>query len=175
MSINSIIRLLSFSQDDLLRECRSESFQASGPGGQKRNRVYSAVRLTHLPTGISSESSKSRKAGLNQVSALSKLRLKAALGIIKIFTLEPNSRKDYSGLIKDWPPFRDKINKNHRDFPDCVFSALNSFWIQRSEISKAAAQLGVSSSALTRFFKIDNQVWAQAGIVRKYYGKVPLK
>jgi ribosome-associated protein len=36
----------------LLADCDVETYRASGPGGQHRNKTESAVRMTHRPSGI---------------------------------------------------------------------------------------------------------------------------
>jgi protein subunit release factor A len=59
---------------DLLAECRIDVYRASGSGGQHVNVTNSAVRLTHLPTGIVVTSQKERSQYLNKVDCLAKLR-----------------------------------------------------------------------------------------------------
>lgn len=60
--------------EDLLAECKVETYRASGPGGQHVNVTDSAVRLTHLPTGIVVQSQRERSQYLNKEECLHKLR-----------------------------------------------------------------------------------------------------
>ena len=60
--------------DTLLAECRVETFRAGGPGGQHQNKTESAVRLTHLPTGITVTARDSRSQHRNRQIALARLR-----------------------------------------------------------------------------------------------------
>ena len=36
----------------LSRDCEITPFKSSGPGGQKKNKTESSVRVRHVPTGI---------------------------------------------------------------------------------------------------------------------------
>jgi len=60
--------------DDLLAECKVTTCRASGSGGQHVNVTDSAVRLVHLPTGITVTSQKERSQYLNKRDCIHKLR-----------------------------------------------------------------------------------------------------
>ncbi len=62
------------SDDDLLAECKVDTFRSSGSGGQHVNVTDSAVRLTHLPTGIVVTSQRQRSQFANKADCLVKLR-----------------------------------------------------------------------------------------------------
>jgi protein subunit release factor A len=60
--------------DELLAQCRVETFRAGGPGGQHQNRTESGVRLVHLPTGIRVVAREERSQHRNREIALARLR-----------------------------------------------------------------------------------------------------
>jgi peptide chain release factor len=52
---------------------RWETMRASGPGGQHVNRTESAVRITHLPTGVQASAMEERSQHRNRKLALARL------------------------------------------------------------------------------------------------------
>jgi ribosome-associated protein len=62
------------SDDELLAECRVETFRAGGPGGQHQNTSDSGVRLIHEPTGIRVVARDERSQHRNRALALRRLR-----------------------------------------------------------------------------------------------------
>ncbi len=63
-----------YSDDALLADCDVDTFRAGGPGGQHANKVESAVRLTHRPSGEVVISRASRSQYRNKQLALDELR-----------------------------------------------------------------------------------------------------
>ena len=166
----SAYRWLALSEADLLKQCRQARFQGSGPGGQKRNRVYSGVRVTHAASGLSAESVDSRASLKNLGAAVSRLRMGLALAAAY-------AERDPQACLAEspQPPFRAGANPAHRDYPLFLLRALHLLAWNGGQLAPAAEALGCTASALTRFFKADKAAWAKARGIREANGLHPLK
>lgn len=59
----------------LARDCEITPFKSSGPGGQKKNKTESSVRVKHLPTGLTRIATESRSQHRNRARALERVWL----------------------------------------------------------------------------------------------------
>lgn len=57
----------------LARDCDITPFKSSGPGGQKKNKTESSVRVVHRPTGITRIATESRSQLRNKELALERV------------------------------------------------------------------------------------------------------
>ena len=55
------------------KDYKLKPFKSSGPGGAHRNKNATAMRITHIPTGISAEAADSKSLATNKKKAFLKL------------------------------------------------------------------------------------------------------
>lgn len=135
----------------LLAHCRVERTRASGPGGQRRNKVETAIRLTHLPTAIVAAASERRQQAENLKIALRRLRIKLAVEIRDDPGRQPSdlwTSRTSGGRIA--------VNPKHDDFPSILAEALDTVALKKWDVAAAAERLGVSSSQLVKLLKVEH-------------------
>ena len=60
------------------KDIKIEYFRSTGPGGQRKNKKETAVRVTHIPTGIRAIATESRYQARNREIALRRLEERIA-------------------------------------------------------------------------------------------------
>ncbi|MCP4784988.1 MAG: peptide chain release factor-like protein [Fuerstiella sp.] len=134
--------------EELLKDCDVRRTRASGPGGQHRNKVETAIEITHRPTGVVASASERRSQEQNRQVAVKRLRLALAVQhrTARSDMVEPSALW-FSRCVAS----RIQCNDRHQDFAALMAEALNAVHAKVYDLRKAAASLGCSSSQLIRF------------------------
>ena len=167
------------SDEQLLAQCALDTYRASGPGGQKRNKTSSAVRLRHLPTGLIIIAEESRSQHENRARALRRLRQALYLKIRddlppECLTLERLAMHPAYHEARNAAGRLDPKRKDPRFWP-AVGVILDVLQAVGARVSDAAAALGVSTGNLIDFLGRDPKVWEQANVLRSRFGHKPLR
>jgi peptide chain release factor len=86
------------------RDISFQTLRASGPGGQHVNKTESAVRATHIPSGISVTASDNRSQMLNKRLATERLQVKlAVLKQEKLLASEQDNWQNHNRLQRGNP------------------------------------------------------------------------
>ena len=90
-------------------EVRFETFRAGGPGGQHQNTTDSAVRATHIPTGVSTVARDQRSQHRNKQVALDRLRDQlAGLEELAVVEAKKETNRNHTELERGNPVRRFK-------------------------------------------------------------------
>lgn len=140
--------------DVLLVDCEFKRTRSFGPGGQHRNKVESAVVVTHLPTGISGQASERRNQHENRRVAIGRLRINLAIAY-RLPSREALDRSPSAEWVRRTSGGKIHINLRHEDFPAILAEALDLIEASQFDASTAAKVLGCSSSQLIKLLKKD--------------------
>ncbi len=161
---------LDYDDQRLLGECEVQIYRASGPGGQHRNKVSTAVRLQHRATGFVVTGTERRSQHENKQNALKRLREAIAVGV----------RRRPAGEIT-WPAGvqihqrRLKVSPKNPAYWQVLALVLDELAAQGGQVRAVADRLDVTTSSLTRFLADHPKAWAEANRIRTGHGLGPLK
>lgn len=136
----------------LLAECEATRTRRSGPGGQHRNKVETAVVLRHRPTDAHAEASERRSQPENLRVATFRLRVQLALDVRRPIAVDEEPSALWRSRCRNE---RVVVNPEHADFPALLAEALDRLAACDWDVGVAAAQLSCSSSQLVKFLKLE--------------------
>ena len=154
----------------LLHQCRVDTYIASGPGGQHRNRTYSAVRLTHVPTGVMVTGEERRSQHENKQKALGRLRMALALQVRSDdFVLHESVRGIFTAAV----PVR--VNARNQLYPQVCAAVLDALFASSGSLSSAAQLLHLSTGQFVKIVARDGDLLTAANRLRDYFDLKPIK
>jgi hypothetical protein len=151
----------------LLAQCEVDTYRASGPGGQKRNKTSSAVRLRHPPSGLIVIAEESRSQHENRARALRRLREAFYLHHREMVTAEEAAAilaqaRDGDGRVR--------LGRKDPRFWPVIGVVLDVLAEVSGRVSDAAERIGLSTGNLIDLLQTHDKVWAEVHHLRMRFG-----
>jgi hypothetical protein len=179
--VQSTADYLALDDAALLAQCDLHTYKSSGPGGQHRNKVSSAVRLMHRPTHISAHGDDSRSQHDNKRLAIHRLRMNIALQVrrqidksmshlppvVAQCRFKPRGRGDDA-------PMRLEVGRKDFRFWQVAAFVLDVLEACEGRMADTAALIGITTGNLSDMLNSDRHLLGAAQVIRKTYGLKPL-
>jgi len=170
-------------ENALLKDCRVDAYKSPGPGGQRKNKVATAIRLLHEPSGISAQGRQTRSQHRNKTLALRNLRMRIACNYRQPQDLTQLELPDEIAecFQHTRPGSTEHVKKRlsrktgSRCFWPVAAFVLDVFDAAEGQLSRASDALGISTANLTAFLHAHRHLLAAAQIIRKAHGYTPLR
>ena len=158
------------------------AYKSSGPGGQRRNKVATAIRVVHKPTGLKAHADESRYQIENKRRAIARIRMSIACGLRRQAKTDPlqippvvaecifSPRKAATGVMK-----RLAVGRKDRRFWQVAAFLLDLLAACGGKVSRAAASLGITTANFVAMVKTHKRLLATAQAIRKENKINPLR
>ena len=160
---------LSLPDEQFLQHCEERFVRSGGPGGQKRDKTSSGVRLAHLPTGLSAKATESRSQHENRRRALKRLRWEIALKVRQPVDKERfrppaafSAALDESGRIN--------MSEKNESWPQVANCLLNLLEASQGRVSDAARLAGMNTGQFSRTLTRNDDLRTEANRIRERHG-----
>ncbi len=163
------------SDERLLAQCELDTYRASGPGGQKRNKTSSAVRLRHPPSGLIVIAEESRSQHENRARALRRLRQALYLKLRE--PLPAVTRPGSLPAVQDCRNGAGRLDVGKKDprlWPAAgvILDVLDA---TQARVSAAAELLEITTANLIEFVALSPKIWEEVQHLRGRFGQKPLR
>ncbi len=163
------------SDAERLAQCEVDTYRASGPGGQKRNKTSSAVRLRHIPTGVIVIAEESRSQHENKAKALGRLYAALFLELREPIVPDPEIVRNHPDWASAFADGRLTFLKKDPRFWPTAGLILDVLHATQAQVSTAAECLGLTTAHLVDFLQLDPKLWQAANRLRQIHGQKALQ
>lgn len=158
------------SDDDILTECEWEGLRRGGPGGQRRNKAETGVRLEHKPTGVRAEATGDRTQAGNWREAIKRLKKAIAMEVREApFSPSEKPPKELEKILKR------QIGPNNTKFSDGLGPLLDVIEHHGGVIKDAASHMGTTTGSLNKVLSSDSDLLTAVNRIRERNGFKPLR
>ena len=147
----------------LLEQCLVRRTRHTGPGGQHRNKVETAIEIVHKPTGITTFAAERRSQEANRQVAVFRMRLLLAIRLRAVESPEVIPSELWISRCRNQ---RISCNETHHDYPTLLAEALDAVDAKDYDVRRAAAALGCSTTQLVRFIARNSEAWTSVNAER---------
>ena len=164
---------LVLSDAELLSKCEMDTYRVPGPGGQKRNKTDSAIRLRLRGMSLMVIATESRSQHVNRAKALRRMRQAIALELrCPIDAQAYQTSPLLAGCIDRGGKL--KLGRKDQRYPSAVREVLAVIAGCQMRLADAGRLIGISTANLSSFISKDIKLRAKVNQLRKGAGLKPL-